>query len=108
MKLKEMRIKMVGMQYRNPSKIPEYNDTVKLVPEPDNPVDDKAIAIMNQLDEKIGYVASANTVSRGNRKNGCIDNCQLLNQINFDNDDYFAFISKVRDNIGFINVVVED
>lgn len=106
MVLKEIRLKMVGMKFQKPSKVPQWNDAVTLVHEKDNPHDPNAVAILNSLDERIGYVGTPKTVSRGNRKNGCIDNQQLLHEMDLDNDRYIAFISKARDGFGFINVVV--
>lgn len=106
MVLKEMRLKMVGMNFQKPSKIPQWNDAVRLVHEKNNPYDPNAVAILNQENERIGYVGTTKTVSRGNRKNGCIDNQQLLHEMDLDNDEYVAFISKARDGFGFISVVV--
>lgn len=44
----------------------KIGDIVTLVKEPDNPVDDECIAVVDKNNEKIGYVAnSVNTVARG-------------------------------------------
>ena len=74
-----MKVKLVGCQFNEASKKCHKGEIVKLVREPGNKFDKEAIAVFNSLGEKIGYVGSAKTVSRGNRKNGCIDNHQLNN-----------------------------
>lgn len=103
-----LRIKMVGMNFQKPSIKPKENDVVRLKLERDNPVDKDAIAITNKVGERIGYVATKNTVSEGNRKNGCIDNIDLKNIIDIEKDDYTAIISKERGYFGFIDVTVSD
>jgi len=104
-----LRCKLVGMKFAKPSVKPQVNDVVKLKLEPDNPHDRHAIAVLNHKDEKIGYIGTENTVSQGNKDNGCITNLDLKPLIDFDNDDsYVAIITKERGYFGFLDVTVDD
>ena len=68
-----VRIKLVGCNFNKTSNKTIENDVVRLIREPENKFDKEAIAVYNSHNEKIGYVGTAKTVSRGNRKNGCVD-----------------------------------
>ena len=105
---KTMRLKLVGCNFAKPSVKPQANDVVRLKLEPTNAVDKNAIMVLNHRNEKIGYVGTANTVSNGNRRNGCIDNMDLKSMIDLNNDDYLAIITKFRDYFGFIDITVDD
>ena len=96
-----VRIKLVGCNFHKASKKTVENEVVRLVREPDNEFDRNAIAVLNGLGEKIGYVGTKKTVSDGNRKNGCIDN-EELGEIMA--SEGHGVITKFRDYFGFIEV----
>lgn len=94
-----MRIKIVGTKYTKKELI--INEIIKLVHEKNNKFDDKAIAVINSDGEKCGYVATKNTLSPGNRKNGCIDNEELLKVLQ---DDTIAVVEKAFKDFGYANI----
>lgn len=96
-----VRIKLVGCNFHPASKKCIENEIVRLVREPDNKFDSEAIVVLNTLGESIGYVGTVNTVSLGNRKNGCIDNHQLGNMMGF---EARGIITKFKEYFGFIEV----
>ena len=80
-----VRIKLVGCNFHPASKKCIENEVVRVIRDPENKFDPEAIKVINSLGELIGYVGTAKTVSRGNRKNGCIDNhFFLFKYINYD------------------------
>lgn len=104
-----LRCKLVGMSFANPSVKPKANDVVFLKLEPNNPHDRHAIAVVNKLGEKIGYIGTENTVSKGNRAKGCITNLDLKPLIDFDNDNsYLAIISQEKGYFGFLDITIDD
>lgn len=104
-----LRCKLVGMSFANPSIAPQVNDVVKLKLEPENPHDHHAIMVLNSRDEKIGYIGTDNTVSAGNRKNGCLTNLDIKPLIDFDDDDsYLAVITKEKGYFGFLDITIDD
>ena len=105
---KTLRLKLVGCNFASPSIRPQENDVVKLKLESNNKFDKNAIMVLNHKNEKIGYIGTANTVSNGNRKNGCIDNMDLKSMVNLESDEYLAIITKFRDYFGFIDLTVDD
>ena len=96
-----VRIKLVGCNFHPASKKCIENEVVKLVREPNNKFDSKAIVVLNSLGESIGYVGTAKTVSLGNRKNGCVDNHQLGNMMG---SQARGIITKFKEYFGFIEV----
>lgn len=96
-----VRVKLVGVNFQKAGAKTIENEVVKLIREPENKVDPKAIAVYNTLGEKIGYVGTNKTVSNGNRRNGCIDNEQLGNIMNHSGR---GIITKFREYFGFIEV----
>lgn len=98
-----VKIKLVGCNFHKGSKKSIENEVVRLIREPDNEFDKDAIAVFNSLGEKIGYVGTEKTVSAGNRKNGCIDNVQLGNIMNF---EARGVVTKFREYFGFVEVDV--
>lgn len=99
------KIKLVGVSFQNFNNEPKENDVVKIKLEKDNEFDKDAIAVFNQNNEKIGYVGTKNTVSQGNRKNGCIDNLELKALLNDNNtEECKGIINKFKSYFGFIMV----
>lgn len=96
-----MRVKLVGCRFHKVSHKTIEDDVVRLIREPENKFDDKAIAVYNSHNEKIGYVASSNTISQGNRTNGCIDNIELGDLMK---QEAKGIITKFRDSFGFIEI----
>ena len=96
-----VKVKLVGCNFHPASKNVTQNDVVRLIREPDNKFDKEAIAVINSLGEKIGYVGTHKTVSRGNRRNGCIDNHQLGNIIGSQAN---GVVKKMKEYFGFIEV----
>lgn len=96
-----VKIKLVGCNFHKTNNKTIENDIVKLVREPKNKFDKEAIAVYNDFNEKIGYVGTHKTVSRGNRKNGCIDNHQLGNIMG---QEATGIITKFKEYFGFIEV----
>ena len=96
-----VKVKLVGCNFHKTSKKTIENEIVRLIREPDNQFDSEAITVYNSLNEKIGYVGTAKTVSRGNRKNGRIDNHQLGNIIG---SQCNGVITKFKEYFGFIEV----
>ena len=96
-----VKIKLVGCNFHSASKKTIENEAVKLIREPDNKFDKEAIAVLNASGEKIGYVGTAKTVSRGNRRNGCIDNHQLGNIMGVQGR---GIVTKFKEYFGFIEV----
>lgn len=96
-----MKIKLVGCNFNPASKKSSENEVVRLVREPDNKFDKEAIAVLNSLGERIGYVGTDKTVSLGNRNNGCIDNHQLGNIMGV---EARGIITKFKGYFGFVEV----
>lgn len=96
-----VKVKLVGCNFHKASKKCYENEVVRLIKEPDNKFDKEAIVVTNSLGETIGYVGSEKTVSRGNRKNGCIDNHQLGNIMSKQTK---GIITKFKDYFGFIEI----
>ena len=96
-----VKIKLVGCQFHPASEKCIENEVVRVIRDPDNKFDPEAIKVVNGLGELIGYVGTDKTVSRGNRKNGCIDNHQLGNIMGF---EARGVITKFREYFGFIEV----
>lgn len=104
-----LKCKLVGMNFAKPSKAPQVHDVVKLKLEPNNPHDRHAIMVLNNKNEKIGYIGTDNTVSEGNRKNGCLTNLDIKPLIDFDDDDsYLAVITKEKGYFGFLDITIDD
>ena len=93
------RIKIVGMNHQHPKHPVVENEIVRFVHEPDNVADKNAVMVVNSHNEKIGYVATKNTLSPGNRKRGCIDNIELLKI-----DSSKGIIDKVFKTFGYANI----
>lgn len=96
-----MKIKLVGCNFNPASKKCAKNEIVRLVREPNNKFDKEAIAVLNSLGERIGYVGTDKTVSLGNRNNGCIDNHQLGNIMGV---EARGIITKFKGYFGFVEV----
>ena len=96
-----VRIKLVGCNFHKTNNKTIEDSVVKLIREPENEFDKEAIAVYNGFNEKIGYVGTHKTVSRGNRKNGCIDNHQLGNIMG---QEATGIITKFKEYFGFIEV----
>ena len=94
-------IKLVGCNFHPASKKCIENEVVRVIRDPDNKFDPEAIKVVNSLGELIGYVGTAKTVSRGNRKNGCVDNHQLGNMMG---SQARGIITKFKEYFGFIEV----
>lgn len=97
-----VKVKLVGCNFHKASKKTIENEVVRLIKEPDNKFDKNAIVVVNGLGETIGYVGTDKTVSKGNRKNGCIDNIQLNKLMKYNQTR--GIITKFRDYFGFIDV----
>ena len=97
-----MKIKIVGMNFQKPQHPAVEDDIVSFVHEADNPVDPQAIKVLNSHNEHIGYVATKKTVSNGNRKNGCLDNTQILPLLA---DGLSGRVTLVRSNFGFAELL---
>lgn len=103
-----IKIKLVGCSFQKPKHKPERGQAIKLKLEPNNPHDHHAIAVYNSYDEKIGYVGTENTVSNGNKINGCVTNLDIKPLIDFDDDNsYLGIISKFKDYFGFIDITID-
>lgn len=106
---KTFRIKMVGCNFQKPQIKPAVHDVIKIKLEPENDYDKDAIAIFNHNGEKIGYVGTDNTVSQGNKANGCLTNLELKKIVDFeDNNSYLGIITKFKGYFGFIDITVID
>lgn len=68
------RIKIVGINYTKYSA--KVGEVITLIHQTDNPHDKYAIGTHNENGDRFGYVAR--TLSENNRKNGCIDNKEVL------------------------------
>lgn len=96
-----VKIKLVGCQFHPASAKCIKNEVVRVIRDPDNKFDPEAIKVVNGLGETIGFVGTNKTVSRGNRKNGCIDNHQLGNIMGI---EARGVITKFKEYFGFIEV----
>ena len=76
MEYKLPRIKIVGIKYTDYSA--QKGETITLVHEKDNPHDKYAVGAYNSDGNRFGYVATAQKISVGNRKNNVIDNRETL------------------------------
>lgn len=94
-----MRIKIVGIQFTKYSAV--ENEVISFVHESDNKHDPNAIAVINSDGHRFGYVGTKNTVTAGNRKNGCVDNEELLQVLS---NNTIAIIDKIYDNFGYANI----
>lgn len=104
-----LRCKLVGMSFAKPSIAPKVNDVVKLKLEPENPHDHHAIRVENHCGEKIGYIGTDNTVSKGNKANGCLTNLDIKPLIDFnDENSYLAIITKEKGYFGFLDITIDD
>ena len=93
------KVKLVGCNFANPSRVPEAGDVIKIKLEPNNKYDKDAIMVLNHNGEKIGYI--------GNKRNGCIDNVTLKSLVDFENNqDYLGIITKFKGYFGFIDITV--
>lgn len=104
---KTYKVKLVGCNFAKPSRAPEVGDVIKVKLEPENKYDKNAIVVLNDDGEKIGYVGTDNTVTKGNKANGCVDNVTLKSLVDFDNNqDYLGIITKFKGYFGFIDITV--
>lgn len=94
-----MRIKIVGIRFTKHSAV--ENEVISFVHEADNPHDPNAIAVINSDGHRFGYVGTKNTVTAGNRKNGCVDNEELLKVLS---KNTIAVVDKMFDNFGYANI----
>ena len=94
-----MRIKIVGIQFTKYSAVED--EVISFVHESDNPHDQNAIAVINSDGHRFGYVGTKNTVTAGNRKNGCVDNEELLKVLS---KDTIAIVDKMFGNFGYANI----
>jgi hypothetical protein len=94
-----MRIKIVGIQFTKHSAV--EGEVVSFVHEANNEHDPNAIAVINSNGNRFGYVATDNTLSAGNRKNGCVDNKELLALLS---DETIAIVDKMFGNFGYANI----
>lgn len=76
MEYKLPRIKIVGINYTKYSA--QVGEVITLIHEKDNPHDSKAIGVYNEEGNRFGYVARTQSLSSGNKKNGCIGNEEAL------------------------------
>lgn len=76
MEYKLPRIKIVGINYTKYSA--QIGEVVTLIHEKDNPHDAQAIGVYNEEGNRFGYVARERTLSVNNKKNGCINNEEVL------------------------------
>ena len=76
MEYKLPRIKIVGINYTKYSA--QVGEAITLIHEKDNPHDREAIGVYNEEGNRFGYVARAQSLSSGNKKNGCISNEEAL------------------------------
>ena len=101
------KTKLVGIKFSNPKENPVEGDIVHLVLEKDNKFDCNAIKVINNDNEKIGYIATNKTIYDGNRAKGYIDNQELIASIDIENDSYEAIITKMRPEVGFIDIITQ-
>ena len=101
------KVKLVGCNFAKPTRTPAVGDVIKIKLEPDNKFDPDAIMVLNHNGEKIGYIGTNNTVSEGNKANGCLDNKTLKSLVDFkDDQDYLGIITKFKGYFGFIDITV--
>lgn len=104
-----LRCKLVGCNFAKPSREPQVHDVVYLKLEPENKFDHHAIRVENGLGEKIGYIGTDNTVSKGNKKNGCLTNLDIKPLLDFDDkNSYLAIMTKVNGYFGFLDITIDD
>ena len=98
--VKPQKIKIVGCKYHGDKAF--VGCPVTLFHDETNKFDKNAIAVIAG-DKRIGFVGTSKTVKPGNRKNGCIDNVQLLNMV--DNlSSVTAIITYLTDSFGYASI----
>ena len=87
----ELKCKVVGLSYHKVENPVTSGDTVYLIAESTNDVDNDAIKVYNEYDELLGYVANSNaTLSPQNRANGNKSALELQFELDFSNKYYAA------------------
>ena len=94
-----MRIKIVGINFTKNTAV--ENEVVGFVHEADNVHDTNAIAVLNRDGQRFGQLATSNTLTNGNRKNGCIDNVEFLQILNSSTK---GVVDKIFDSFGYANI----
>ena len=98
--VKPQKIKIVGCKYHEDKAF--VGCPVTLFHDKTNKFDENAIAVIAG-GKRIGFVGTANTVTDGNRRKGCVDNVQLLNMV--DNPLYVtAVITYLTDSFGYASI----
>ena len=96
-----MRIKIVGINFTKHTAV--ENEVISFIHEVDNKHDPNAVAVINSDGNRFGYVGTVNTVTDGNRRNGCIDNVELL-AIHKNSGSVKAVVDKMYGSFGYANI----
>lgn len=115
----ELKCKVVGLSYHKVDNPVTSGDTVYLIAESNNKFDNDAIAVYNEHDELLGYVANSDkSLSPQNRANGNKSALELQFELNFENKKYNSIIDRAfssclyleidSDKWEYINEVTDD
>lgn len=90
----ELKCKVVGLSYHKVDNPVTSGDTVYLIAESNNEFDNDAIAVYNEYDELLGYVANSNaTLSPQNRANLNKSALELQFALDF-SKKYYAIVDR--------------
>ena len=101
--VKTRKVKLVGCRFYPDNAC--INDTVKFVHDKTNKFDKNAVKVLVN-DKHVGFVGTINTVTNGNRKNGCIDNVELLN-LPIELSQLKGIITYITNSFGYINLLID-
>ena len=90
-----IKIKIVGLKYNKLSEPVKEQDTIVIMEDKENAVDSNAVKVSTLGGEIIGYVAnSPQTLSKNNKKNGCVSSTELNFMVDLQNKKYYATVEK--------------
>lgn len=105
----ELKCKVVGLSYHKVDNPVTSGDTVYLIAESNNDVDNDAVAVFNKENELLGYVANSDkTLSPQNRANGNKSALELQFELDFENKRYNAIIDRAFSSCIYLEIDSND
>ena len=97
--------KVVGLSFHRTSKAVNDGDILTIIAEPDNKFDKDALAVYNDDEELVGYIAnSEKTLSKGNRDKGNLSASEMKMIYDF-TQNYKAVAIKAHKSCIFVAVM---
>lgn len=101
--VKTRKVKLVGCNFYPDNVL--VDDEVKFVHDKTNKFDKNAVKVLFK-DKHVGFVGTVNTVTNGNRRNGCIDNVELLN-LPIKLSDIKGVVTYITNSFGYISILID-